>query len=150
MVIIGVLLSLFELSGFLKDKDRISFYETLNNELEVKLDHPGTEKFIKDFIEDNPDYRNVDFSKIEKITIRALGLGPAHDNSKNSTQVMAAHIVLKRIDGKVSQNLCSIDELRTWSEQSSFCRWFSWIILAIGVVLDTSIFLFEAFIKKQT
>jgi len=50
-----VLLSLFELLGFLKDKDRVSFYETLKKELEVKLDHPGTKKFIRDFIEDNPN-----------------------------------------------------------------------------------------------
>jgi len=148
IVIIGLLLSLFELLGFFKDKDRISFYETLKNKLEVNLAHPGTKKFIKDFIEDNPDYLNVDFSEIEKITVRALGLGPANDDKKNETQMMAGHVVLKRINGKVSKNLCSIDELRTWSEQSPFWRWFSWIILAIGVVLETSIFLFEEFIKK--
>lgn len=148
IVITGLLLSFFELLGFFKDKDRISFYQTLNNHLEVKLDHPGTKKFIKDFIKDNPNYRNVDFSEIEKITVRALGLGPADDDKKNATQMIAGHVVLKRKDGKVSKNLCSIDELRTWSDQSPFWRWFFWVILAIGVLLETIIFCFEEFLKK--
>jgi len=146
----GLLLSLFELLGLFKDKERLSFYQTLKNNLEVKLDHPGTKKFIKDFVKDNPNYRNTDFSKIEKITLRALGLGPPNDDRKNSTQMIAGHAVLKRIDGKVSQNLCSIDELRTWADQSPFWRWFSWIILAIGVLLETIIFLFEEFLKKSS
>jgi hypothetical protein len=148
ITILGLLLSLFELLGFFKDKDKVFFYETLKKDLEVKLDHPGTKKFIKDFVLNNSDYRNVDLSEIEKITVRALGIGPANDDRKNATQMIAGSVVLKRMDGKVSKNLCTIDELRAWSEQSLFWRWFAWIILATGVVLDTIVFIFENFFKK--
>ena len=149
IVIIGLLLSLFELLGCFKDRERMSFYKTLKNELEIKLEHPGAKKFIKDFIKDT-DYSNEDFSKIEKITLRAFGLGHANDDNKNATQMIAGHVILKRIDGKVSRNICSIDELRMWSDQSPFWRWLSWIILATGVVLETIIFLFNEFFKKHS
>ena len=150
IVIIGVLLSLLELLGFLKDKDRTCFYQNLRSKLEASLDAPGAKQFIKDFVESNANYRNVDLSQIEKITVRALGLGPADDERGNATEMMAGHVVLKRKDGKLSQNLCSIDELRSWAGESPFWRWFCWVILAIGVTLGAIIFVFEEFIKKSS
>lgn len=148
IIIFGLLLSLFELLGFFKDKERVNFYETLKRDLEVKLDHPVTKKFIKDFVLKNSDYRTMDLSEVEKITVRALGFGPANDDRKNSNQMITANVVLKRKDGKVTKNLCSIDELRAWSEQSPFWKWFAWSLLAIGVILDTTVFIFENFFKK--
>lgn len=150
ILIIGVLLSLFELLGFLKDKDRTCFYQDLRSKLEASLDHPGAKQFIKDFVESNANYRNLDLSQIEKITVRALGLGPADDESGNATEMMAGHVVLKTKDGKLSKNLCSMEKLRSWAGESPFWRWVCLVIVAVGVALGAIIFVFEEFIKKSS
>lgn len=147
ITIIGLFLSLFGILGFFRDKKRISLYETIKSDLKVSLDHPGANKFIKYFVLTNPYYKNFDLSEIETITVRALGLGSI-TNNRNDTQLLAGQVVLKRHNGQTSRNICSIEELRSWSEETLFWKWFAWILLAIGISLETIVFACEEFFSQ--
>ena len=74
LAVLGLFISLGEMLGRFKDKDRVNFLKTIERQLECPKDHPGAKKFINDFVHANPDYKDteIDVTEIDKIVFVGL------------------------------------------------------------------------------
>lgn len=126
--------------GCFEDKDRISFLKEIETKNECSFEHPGAQKFLNSFVFGNPDFKNIDKSGIKTITIHAIGYGP--ESSENAT-IISGYLILKNFEGKVTRKICSMEELREWTKQTPFWKWFAWSILAVSVLLGTIVFILE-------
>ena len=64
----GLLISLGEMLGYFKDKDRINFTKEIEKDLECLKNHAGAVKFINRFVLNNPDCEGLDIAKeVEKV-----------------------------------------------------------------------------------
>jgi len=134
----GLLISLGEMSGFFKDKDRIAFFKTIQNDLECNKSHAGAIKFIKDFVLKNPNFKGISQKAIEeteKITYVGMFMVDP-ENKKPVNDILSGNIKLKNISGKTGSNLCSFEDLKKWSREAPFWKWLGWSIVAISVILS--------------
>ena len=89
IAILGLLLSLGEMLGFFRDKDRTNFIKIIKEKLECPKDHPGAKKFINDFVHKN-----------SKLFSPTLSLWLCHDNpncAPDGVFVPAISILFRRI-----------------------------------------------------
>lgn len=141
----GVLISLGEMLGFFKDKDRISFFKTIKNNLECDKNLPGARKFIKHFVFRNPDFKGISQKEIEEAEkITFVGTFMADPENKRPVDgILSGNIKLKNSRGKANLNLCSFEDLKKWSQKSPFWQWLGWSIVAISVVLSIILLIIE-------
>lgn len=150
LAILGLFISLGEMLGRFKDKDRINFTKTMGTQLECPKDHPGAKKFINDFVSANPDYKNtkVDMAEVEKVVYVGLWLGNSNDETGRSVEsVTSGTIKLKSFNGQVTKSLCSFEELKNWSNEAPFWKWLGWGIVAISVFLGIVLLVIEKMVK---
>ena len=143
VTIAGLVISLGELSGCIKDQDRRDFYQIIKDKKECSLDLPGAQKFMNSFVYNNKNYSTIDKSKIEKIIYTGLLQGPSGTNNLSVHEIIGGGIKLQNIEGKVTKELCSFEQLRVWSEEAPLWKWGGWIMVAVGVLLTIIIFIFE-------
>ena len=123
LAILGLLISLGEMLGRFKDKDRINFTKIMSTQLECPKDHPGAKKFINDFVNVNPDYKNVkfDIAEVEKVVFVGLWLGNSNEKTGRSVEsVTSGTIKLKSFKGQVTKSLCSFEDLKNWASETPF------------------------------
>lgn len=152
IAILGLLLSLGEMLGFFRDKDRTNFAKIMKEKLQCPKDHPGAKKFINDFVSKNPKYKDIDVNigEIEKVIFVGLWLG----NSNNETgrhvdSVASGSLKIRNIHGQVSESLCSFEELKNWSKEAPFWKWLGWSIVAISIFLGIILLVIEEIVKRQ-
>ena len=153
LAIIGLLLSLGEMLGLFKDKDRVNFVKMIKENLECPKDHPGAKKFINDFVLNNPKYKdmNINMEEVEKFVYVGLWMGNLTNESGRSVSgLVSGSLKMKNIHGQTTESLCSFEELRIWSKETPLWKWLGWIIVAISVVLGIVLLIIEELIKKNS
>lgn len=142
-MVVGLILAVGDLLNWYKDSDRISFFQIISDNHKCPPDHPGAQKFLKSFLYNLPlaEERN---KKIENIIFTGL-----FEKGGGRQATLSGSIKIKTTDGYVSKELCSFNELRSWSKEAPFWKWIAWSFLAIGVILETIIFVVELLKSKR-
>lgn len=136
--VIGLTLALGDLLNWYRDQDRISFLQIINRDHKCPPNHPGARKLLRTFLYSKPMAEEEKNKAIENIIFTGL-----FEKGGNQQTVLSGSIKVKTQDGYTSKELCSFDELRSWSKEAPFWKWFGWSILATGIVLQIFIFIIE-------
>ena len=152
LAIIGLLISLGQMLGRFKDKDRINFLRRIEADLKCPKDHPGAVKFICDFVHANPEYDDVKFDSDEIVEVFFTGQWVGHSNAQTGRHVdsiSAGTLKLRSVTGDVTKPLCSYEDLKDWSKESPFWKWLGWSIVAASVFLGLVLLVIEEFAKNN-
>ena len=151
LAILGLFISLGEILGHFRDKDRVNFTKIIEKQLECHKDHPGARKFIKDFVYANPDYKDmVVDTEIEKVVFVGTWLGNSNiETGRHVDSVLSGSLKLKSFHGHVTKALCSFEDLKDWSKEAPFWKWLGWGILAFSVILGITLLIIEEIVKRN-
>lgn len=151
LAILGLFISLGEMLGRFRDKDRVNFVKIMEKELECPKDYPGAVKFINDFVYSNPDYKTMDVDgEVDKIVFVGLFLGNSSDKTgRHVDSVTSGTLKLKGYNGQVSKALCSFEDLKNWSREAPFWKWLGWGIVAGSVFLGIVLVVIEEMVKRK-
>ncbi len=143
--VVGLILILGNLLNWYKDSDRISFFQIINNNHKCPPEHLGAQKFLKSFLYAWPLTEEEKTKVIENIIFTGL-----FEKGSGRQANLSGSIKIRTQDGYVSKELCSFEELRSWSKESPFWKWLGWWILAVSISLETFIFIIELLKRKNT
>lgn len=130
LAVIGLIITLGDYLNWYKDSDRISFLQIINTEHKCTPNHPGAQKFLKSFL-----YKKPMADEERNKTIGSIIFTGIFEKGRGQQTILTGLIKVKTLDGYVSRELCSFDELHAWAKESPFWKWTGWWILAISVVL---------------
>jgi hypothetical protein len=150
LAVLGLFISLGQILGRFRDKDRLGFVKAIEEQLECPKDHPGARKFISDFVHANPDYKNmkIDMTEVEKGVFVGNWLGhPNDETGRHVDSVLSGSLKLKSVHGQVTKSLCSLDDLKNWSKESPFWKWLGWGLVAASVCLGIVLLVIEEITK---
>jgi hypothetical protein len=152
LAVLGLFISLGQMLGRFRDKDRVGFIKTIEEQLECPKDHPGAKKFISDFVHANPAHKNmkIDMTEVEKVVL--VGLWSGHSNNETGRHVdsvLSGSLKLKAFNGLVTKPLCSFEDLKNWSRESPFWKWLGWGLVAASVLLGIVLLVVEEIAKKN-
>ena len=135
--IIGLFLSLGDILGWFKDKDRMAFCRIIKQERKCSPEHPGAQKFLQTFFYPlaNEEEKNKPIERIQYVGLFQRG---GTINSATS-----GNIIIVNQMGEKTPDLCSLFELYSWSNEAPFWTWTGWCILASSVVFGIIIFIIE-------
>lgn len=151
LAVVGLFISLGEMLGWFRDKDRLALVAVIQEKLECPKDHPGAAKFINDFVLSNPDYTGIDIgAEVDKVVFVGLWLGDSADQTgRHVDSLTSGTLKLKSHEGHVSKALCSLQDLKDWSKQSPFWKWLGWGIVAGSVALGIVLLIIEEIVKRR-
>jgi len=136
--ILGVIIIFGQMRGLFKDKDRLSFVEAIETNLECPKDHPGARKFIDKFVHANPEYKNIkiDLEEVEKVVFVGQWMGSSSaETGRSVSSVVAGDLKLKSTNGAVTKPLCSFEDLKNWSRDPVVSKWVGFVLLTVGAIL---------------
>ncbi len=138
MAVLGLILAFIANIGWFSDSKKVDFFQQIKNNQEVSPDHPRAKNFLKEYFYILPMIEEEKNIAIDKIVL--VGLFQNHGENKD---FISGVIKARNVNGEVSPGLCSLSELKTWSETTPLWNWVAWGIIAISIIIEIGIFIFE-------
>ncbi len=135
--VVGLLLAFSANVRWFSDKDKKEFVQLIENG--VDPNHPGTKKFLNEYFYSLPMTEEEKSIPIDKVVLAGIFI----KHGENHKDFTSGVIKVRNIHGETSQGLCSLSELESWTETTPFWDWLAWSLLALSMIIQIIIFIFE-------
>ena len=135
--LVGVVLQLGTNLGWFVDGEKQAFFDCIKTGNPCAPDSIGARQFLNDFFYTRPGSHDPRNPPIEKIVL--IGIFEklrSSDDNKVQRDFVSGQVKVHNTSGDATQNLASLDELKTWAKDNPVVRWVAWILVAISVVLQ--------------
>lgn len=152
LALIGLLISLGQMLGWFRDADRVALLRVIEKDLKCHKDHPGAMKFINRYLLKNPEYKQLDINANEIAEVAFVGNwhGQAGEGEAKCVDAIFSGVIkLRSTKGDVTRPLCSYEELKDWSRESPFWKWFGWGLVATSILLSIVLLVLEEMAKSN-
>ena len=131
------------------NKDRVEFLDIISKKRECSPEHPGAQIFLKSYfypLQMTKEEKDRPIDKIIFVGTFTKGHSPDGNTRKD---IISGTIKVRNMDGQVTPGLCEYSELKSWAKETYIWKWVAWGLLAISVISQVILFIYEIYKQKN-